>query len=157
MMVVSTNESEAAIKGNIHLENSFVLTGEKCLIFRRACGSCSVTRRFCNCLISVFQIEGESPLPPTTPLSAISHVQIWTDIGVRFGIPLIYGYCICSMQDVRRDTSSRDSDRRADRTHRRAICVRQLRTAMVFGMCEGATDGCRRLIESCQLGRGSAW
>ena len=61
------------------------------------------------------------------------------------------------MQDVRRDTSSRDSDRRADRIHRRAICVRQLRTAMVFGMCEGTTDGCRRLIESCQVGRGSAW
>ena len=61
------------------------------------------------------------------------------------------------MQDVRRDTSSRDSDRRADRTHRRAICVRQLRTAMVFGMCEGTTDGGRRLIESCQVGRGSAW
>ena len=28
---------------------------------------------------------------------------------------------------------------------------------MVFGMCEGTTDGCRRLIESCQVGRGSAW
>ena len=61
------------------------------------------------------------------------------------------------MQDVRRDTSSRDSDRRADRIHRRAICVRQLRTAMVFGMCEDATDGCHGLIESCQLGSGVAY
>ena len=26
---------------------------------------------------------------------------------------------------------------------------------MVFGVCEGATDGCRRLIKSCPLGRGS--
>jgi hypothetical protein len=60
------------------------------------------------------------------------------------------------MQDVRRDTSSRDSNRCPDRTLRRAICVRQLRTAMVFGMCEGTTDGCHRLIESCQLGCGVA-
>ncbi len=52
------------------------------------------------------------------------------------------------MQDVRGNTSSRDSDRGADRTHRRAICVRQLRTAMVFGMCEGTTDGCRSLMPS---------
>ena len=93
----------------------------------------------------------QDALPPRTS-HCHSHEQIRTDIGLDSTYPLLYGYGICSMQEVRRLTSSRDSDRRADRTHRRAICLHQLRTAMVFRMCEGATDGCRRLIKNFSQG-----
>ena len=106
--------------------------------------------------LSAFQIEAESPLPPRTS-HCNSHEQIGTDIRVRFRIS--YDVWILNLFDAGRAKGHFESRQRS--TCRPDSRSSNLCASTADSECsecaEGATDGCRRLIESCQLGRGSAW